>query len=538
VKCVTTCVVTVLLLVLVSACGGSSSSSTGAGSAASRDDDVNGVQAPSPQSGGALTVLMEASYSGAWPTGLDPATNTTGGANQSQMNAIFGQLFQLTEDGKLKPDLATDYKYEDGGKSVLITLRDGVKFTDGTPLDADAFIWNIKRDMDSPCTCKPLWQLKDVSAVDDHTVRIDLKTPNGALVNGMLVSNVNWLASPTAFKKMGPQQFKMKPVGAGPFKVVSNQLSNELVLERNPDYWEQGRPYLDKLTFRSTANDESALQALQAGQAQVYEGMSTPSLLDAYKNAGLTVTKEPSTSPYVVQLNTKAPPFDDKRAREAIYAATNSQLIVEKLFDNAETVTQSFTAPGGLFYQKDVPGYPPYDLDKAKQLVKELGGLKVDFFTLQSPVNTSFMKALQTMWQQAGIETTIHLYTLNGLIQEFQKPNWQAALQTAGAWDPAAGVGVSFRFSSTSPYSGVKDPKVDDLINQGQGSVDPAERKKAYDELGAYIAQNAYAPFLFPLSSYSIATDGVYGPGITTQIPTVAVDAPIQYQNVFRTSGQ
>jgi peptide/nickel transport system substrate-binding protein len=97
---------------------------------------------------------------------------------------------------------------------------------------------------------------------------------------------------------------------------------------------------------------------------------------------------------------------------------------------------------------------------------------------------------------------------------------------------------VSFRFNSTSPYSGVKDPKVDDLINQGQGSVDPAERKKAYDELGAYIAQNAYAPFLFPLSSYSIATDGVFGPGITTQIPTVAVDAPIQYQNVFRTSGQ
>jgi peptide/nickel transport system substrate-binding protein len=538
VKVVTTAVVTMLLLASVSACGGSGSSTTGSGSAASRDDDVNGVEAPAAQSGGDLTVLLEASYSGAWPTGLDPATNTTGGANQSQMNAIFGQLFQLTEDGKLKPDLATDYKYEDGGKSVVITLRDGVKFTDGTPLDADAFIWNIKRDMDSPCTCKPLWQLKDVSKVDDHTVRIDLKTPNGALVNGMLVSNVNWLASPTAFEKMGAQKFKMEPVGAGPFKVVSDKLSNELVLERNPDYWEKGRPYLDKLTFRSTANDESALQALQAGQADVYEGMSTPSLLDAYKNAGLTVTKEPSTSPYVIQLNTKAPPFDDKRARQAIYYATNPDLIVDKLFDNAETVVQSFTAPGGLFYEKDVPGYPTYDLEKAKQLVQELGGLKVDFFTLQSPVNTSFMKALQTMWQEAGIETTIHLYTLNGLIQEFQKPDWQAALQTAGAWDPAAGVGVSFRFNSTSPYSGVKDQKVDDLINQGVGTVDPAGRKKAYDELSAYIAQNAYAPFLFPLSSYSIATKGVYGPGITTQIPTVAVDAPIQYQDVFRTRGQ
>ena len=115
-----------------------------------------------------------------------------------------------------------------------------------------------------------------------------------------------------------------------------------------------------------------------------------------------------------------------------------------------------------------MPGYPAYDLAKAKSFVKQLGGLNVNFFTLASPVNQNFMEALQSLWKEAGINTSIHLYSLAGLIQQFDTKKWQAALQTAGAWDPAAGVGLGFRFLSASPFSGVHDPKLDALILGGR----------------------------------------------------------------------
>ena len=111
--------------------------------------------------------------------------------------------------------------------------------------------------------------------------------------------------------------------------------------------------------------------------------MATPSLVKTYK-AHFTTTQQPATSPYDIQLNTAMPPFNNMNARLAIYYATNAALIDEKLFGNQFQVVQGFTAPGGLFYYPNVPGYPTYDLNKAKQLVKQIGGLSVNFFTLAS----------------------------------------------------------------------------------------------------------------------------------------------------------
>jgi peptide/nickel transport system substrate-binding protein len=245
-----------------------------------------------------------------------------------------------------------------------------------------------------------------------------------------------------------------------------------------------------------------------------------------------TVTEEPATSPYDIQLNTAVPPFNNIKARLAIYYATDASIIDQKLFGNQFQVVQGFTAPGGLFYSATVPGYPTYDLAKAKALVKSLGGLNVNFFTLASPVNQNFMEALQTLWKQAGINASIHLYSLAGLIQQFDTKKWQAALQTAGAWDPAGGVGLGFRFLSASPFSGVHDPNLDKLILGGQAAVDPSQRKALYDQAAAYIAKMAYGPFLFPLASWNVAAHGVQGPGLTTSIPSVVVNTAPLWQDV------
>jgi len=528
-----------LIAAVVTACGGSNSSSSSATSSAasgtsssSSSTSTSSAATGTPKPGGSLTVLELGGYAGAWPAGLDPATNVNGAADQDQMNSIFGQLFQLAEGGKLVPDLAASATPSAGGKSGTFTLRPNLKFSDGTPLDAAAVVSNWKRDLATPCTCKPILPpVKSITAPSPTTVQISMVAPDGAFQNQLLVANLNWIGSPSALKSMGEQAFKIKPVGAGPFTVVSDTLSESLVLKKNPNYWQSGRPYLDNLTFKATADDEAALEAMQSGAAQAYDGMATPSLVSQYKSH-FTTTEQPATSPYDIQLNTAIPPFNNIKAREAIYYATDAAIIDQKLFGNQFQVVQGFTAPGGLFYYPNVPGYLTYDVNKAKQLVQQIGGLNVNFFTLASPVNQNFMEALQTLWKDAGINTSIHLYSLAGLIQQFVSKKWQAALQTAGAWDPAAGVGLGFRFLSASPFSGVHDPKLDALILGGQGVVDPTGRDKLYQQAAQYIAKNADGPFLFPLASWNVAVHGVQGPGLTTVIPSVVVNTPPQWQSV------
>jgi peptide/nickel transport system substrate-binding protein len=302
------------------------------------------------------------------------------------------------------------------------------------------------------------------------------------------------------------------------------------VLKKNPGYWQPGRPYLNSLTFKSVGSDEAGYEAMLAGEGQVYIDMSTPSLL---KQAAqhFHVQNQAGTSPYDLQLNTLAPPFNNKAAREAIYAATDFAPILQHVFDSLYPKAQGFTGPGGICYEQNVPGYPPYDLAKAKQLVKQLGGLTVQLGTIQNLVAQETTEALQT-----GIKTTIHNYPLASLIQTFTSGKWQAMVQTAGSYDPAAGVGVGFRFMSTSPFSGVHDPHLDALLNQATATLSMSQRCSLYNQAAAYIAQQAYGPFFFSFSPANISANGVSGPGLTTALPPIVVTATTLWEDISASS--
>ncbi|TNC23598.1 ABC transporter substrate-binding protein [Amycolatopsis alkalitolerans] len=514
---------------LVAACGGGQAAST--------------TPAGPPKRGGTLTVLELSSFAGVWPSGLDPATNTTGAANLSLMTAIFGGLFRLSanDDGSnahVEPDLAGGYDVSPDAKTVRITIRDGVKFSDGTPFDAEAVAFNFTRDVKSTCTCAPKWPLApDGISTEGNTVVLKFTRPYAPVINAMLVSNANWIASPTALRQLGPDRFKVTPVGAGPFKVENDVLSSELRLTRNESYYHQGRPYLDKLIFKSIGGDQAAYQAVQAGQAQAYEGMvTTPLIQQAENDKRVTLTLQPANSPYVIQFNTKIPPLNDQRAREAIYYATDVEAIRKGLFRDLSPASQTFTAPGGLFYHPTVPGYRTFDLAKAKALVSQLGGLSVDLGTLKSYVAEQVITALKSQWEAAGIHVTMHSDELNAQIQQYNSGKWQIQLATSGAWDPAAGTGVGFRFLSGRPFSGVDDPQLDSLLNQAEAVTDPARRDALYQQAGKLMSDKAYAPFLLAGPRGNLAAPGVYGPGLTTKIPPLVVNNGIHWDSVWRSS--
>jgi peptide/nickel transport system substrate-binding protein len=536
------CALAASVLLIATACG--SSGGNGNGSKSPGNNGTTGGASSStagtPQRGGSVTDLLDAGFSGSWPQGLDPGTSAA--AAYSQYMAIFGGLFMLQADPDGSNAKVAGYQAASGtispdATTLTIKLKPGIKFSDGTPLDAQAVIWNWERDDKSTCTCKPQWQLRKkdpFTSPDPLTAVIHLAQPSAALLHNFPVSNVNWIVSPTAFKKMGEKAFTVKPVGAGPFTVVSDRLSTKLVLKRNPNFFIKGQPYLDNLTFQSITGDQPAYQALLAGQAQAFEGMSTPPVIaQAQKSDKLTVTLQPGTSPYLVHFNTNIAPFNNIKAREAMYYATDWNAISKGLFGSAPggapIVVQGFTTPADLYYHQKTPGYRTYDLAKAKALVKELGGIKVQLITTDVYTANEVVKALQTQWQKAGMTVTVKALQLNPLIKALTGGKWQAELGTAGAWDPGAGVGIGFRFSSTSPFTGVKDKKLDSLINQAAATAVDAQRDTGYQAVAKYISDKAYGMFGFAFANANVVTKGLQGPGLTTQVPALAVDSPVNW---------
>ena len=490
------------------------------------------------------TVLLAAEFAGAWPTGLDPATNTTAGANTSLMNAIFGGLFQLTadEDGsnpRITGVLASGYEIADDGRTIVVRLREGLRFSDGTPLDAEAVRFNIERNLRSPCVCAPTaWPWEEHEPVRVRgplDVELRFSRPFAAVMSTFPTMNINWIASPTAIESMSEDEFRLRPVGAGPFRVVSNQLSSRLVLERNPYWWQPGRPYLDRLVFQSIGSEQAAYNALLAGDADAFEGLTSIRLIElAEADRRLRVTRQPATSPYVVQLNTSSAPFDDQRAREAIYYATDAEAIRVGVFNSRYPISQAFTARGGRFHVDVVPGYRGYAPERARAIVDELGGLRITLGTLRSAVAEQIVTALQSQWRRVGIDVEIEVYDIARLVQEFQSGHWHAMLQTAGSFDPEAVSGVSSRFRSDRPFTGVKDRVLDDLLERAAGTFDEEKRARLYAEAARHISDRAYAPFLLAYAPAQLSRGTLEGPGLTTPIPPLLVNTGILWHEVRR----
>ena len=539
----------------VAACSSSGSSSNN--TSASSSPSIGAISAAPVKAGGSITVLEGKGFSGDWPFGLDPATNTDGSADQDYMTAVFGQLFELGGNGQIQPDLATSYAFSNGAKTITINLRQGVKFSDGSPFNAAAVVWNWDRDF-GPLAVKagiaPAWIIarsnpknpnsapaaSAITATGPYTVQVNLLVPDGGFINQLFDTIPMWIASPTAVQKEGETKFAQYPVGAGPFVVVSDSYSDQIVVKKNPLYWQEGRPYLQSVTFKSVSGDEAAYEAMLAGQGQVYEDMSTTQLLnEAAKQPSVQELNELGTSPYDLQLNTAVAPFNNPKAREAIYAATNFAPILQHIFGNRYPVTESFTGPGGICYEPTVPGYQGYNPTLAKQLIASTGLDKVTFqlgTINSSPVAIETTEALRTEWEALGMKVTIASWNLTELIAAFEAnhgKSWQSMIQTAGAFDPSSGVGVGFRFDSLSPFSGVHDPKLDTLLNEAQAPTNLSARCGYYNQAAEYIAKNYYGPFYFTFSPANLSVKGIGGPGLTTALPAVAVAPTIPWEDVY-----
>jgi peptide/nickel transport system substrate-binding protein len=473
-----------------------------------------------PRHGGTLTVLLNSGFLGTWAN-LDPPLDPAPATDGDLFMAIDGSLFEQGNKGAIIPDLATGYHFSDGGAAVTIELRKGVVFSDGTPFNAQAEAYNITRDLNPKyaCDCDVYFPVSSVTTPNDYTVVLHLTKAFSPIIEAFPGSTPDYIISPTALSKTPEKEFSLKPIGAGPFEVVSDTPDSLLVLKRNPDYWQKGHPYLNELVFKSVGSDESAYDALVANEAQMEEEVATYSVVQtAKRQSSIQITTIPSGGSTGIQLNTAVAPFNNILAREAVYYATDPAALDKALIGGTGTVSESGDGPGSLFPDLKVPGYRTYDLAKAKALVKQLGGLSFSYGTEQGP-GLEQAEALQAQWQAAGMHVTLDSYDLIALVQAFHSNKWQALTGGGGGTDPAIGEGsMGWRFFSSGPFTGVHDNTLDAMIDQGSSQGTLSARAATYKAIFEYVSKEAYEPFLYAAPFYNMALRTVHGPGVTSPI--------------------
>jgi peptide/nickel transport system substrate-binding protein len=464
------------------------------------------------KSGGALNIVAVTSQ---WP-GLDPATDTQDAADYAYLAAIYGELIELQPGGTIDPDELSSWAYSNHNATLTLTIRKGVKFTDGNPLTAAVVAWSINRDLEPqfanigdvnfPLTSQGAY------AVGNKVIMNTAQADTG-LAYAFVDEAPNYTVDETALNSMGETAYAQNPVGAGPFKVVSNEASASLVVAKNPGYWEKGHPLVNSITWTNVGTDQSAISALQTGEDQLATLVTTIPLINQAPSEGLVVTRLPQTVDEFIALNTLHAPFNNILAREAVEYATDSAALVGDLYPGSGyKLIQSETAPGQHSYVKTNKYYLGYNLQKAQALVQQLnasspgGKFTVD---LSTTTNSAFwineVQAIATMWGDAGITVVIQDYSLQQMLGITFSGAWQAIDENWGpSVDPTINDGQFFKGGAA--FSGVNDPTLNGLLAQSAGFNNPVKLTQIYGEIANLMNKQVYAVWMYAKNNFDIAT--------------------------------
>lgn len=451
--------------------------------------------AAEPKRGGALAVGLAQD-----PALIDPIR--TGTFTERQLaTPVYEALFDIAPDGSAVPFLVESYTVSDDVRTWRFKLRPGIKFHDGTPLDAAAVLANFDRTSDPANRCRCLSQtqeFKEWKAIDPLTVELTLKAPNAALPT-VLADAPGTMVSPAALKA-DPQGIGTKPVGTGPFRFVEWVRNSRIVFERNPDYWQQGKPYLDRLVFRGMQNSETREAAFKSGQTDIILQPSMHFVSQAKSDKRVDVHSPAGFGTDGVYFNLRKPPLDDLRVRKALAHAMNRDLLIRTLGFGIQTPAYSPFGRGMASIKQPIDVYPKYDPEQARKLVQEYG--KPVAFTLSynnDPATRHLVQSLQEMWAKVGITTTLEPFDQNRLVQNMVTKQFEAAMfRFTGRADPHVNVWsfLHSQFADVTPssnYGGIKNERIDVLLEQGKNTVDPAKRSEIYTELARILATDVMA---------------------------------------------
>jgi peptide/nickel transport system substrate-binding protein len=462
------------------------------------------------------------------PTTLDPA-NTIIAGDIYTLDKILEPLFVTSPAGKLVPWLASSYTVSSDKKTFTFDLRRGVKFSDGTPLTADDVVFSINRtrkDSAGPLSFLD-YAITDIEAKGTGSVTFKLSSPWAPFISDISVFANAIL--PANFGGRSETDFFKAPVGTGPFTVSSfTPDASSLTLQRNPNYWQAGKPYLDAVEFLYVDNDNQRVLQAQGGQVHIIDTVPPANVSSLKSSSSLSVDLFPAWQVDLLVMNEKLPQFADRHVRRAItYAIDRPALVHAASFGTAK--------PGGSFFPPSLEYYAAgtpvlsYSLTAAKS---ELAKSKYPkgFATkllIDGGVQkwVTFAQIIKAQLQSIGIDVTITPLDHSAFESTFQKEDYEMfidyAINDISDPDEMASFEIDVKNGGSQSYwSNYDNPAAISLVHQAEAEYDSAKRADLYAEIQRIVAEDApfvaldYPPYIYAVSKqvqgFTVNPGGAY----------------------------
>jgi peptide/nickel transport system substrate-binding protein len=447
----------------------------------------------------------------------DPNTLFPWKATQFQavniLQNIYGTLTEFDKDLNVVPGLATEWKVSDDGLSATFTLRDGVKFADGSDFDSadvKASLDKIKDPTTAAVAAATLANVTSVEAPDPKTVVLHLSAPDASLLANLASVNMAILSSDDT-----EQTLNTAPNGTGPFKYDTRVASQSLKLDRNDAYW--GDPAtLASVTFQIIPDETSIVSAMQAGNVQMAV-LNDPVVAQTAATGTIKVEKTPQLSYHALQLNATRDVLSDVNVRLAIQCAVDRDQVLQTAALGEGEVTGPITSPAYLSDPKDRP-CPTRDLDKAKQYLSKAGksgGVTIDTIVSQGEYATSVNEAqnLKSQLADAGITLNLEVLESGAYVDRWTAGDFDAAVAlNGGRPDPDGMYGRYFTSTGNlNKVAGYSSPTLDQLFAEGKATSDPDARKDIYKKVSEELEDNAAWIWMFTSYTYTAENSTVHG---------------------------
>lgn len=463
--------------------------------------------------GGSITVGQELDIPGFDPlkVGVYDTSGFTAAAS------IFDTLTTLDDKGEVQPKLALSWSHSDDFKTWTFNLRPGVKFHDGTPFNAQAVKENFDRQKDPANKCRCAFYIASiisVQAVDELTVVYNFSDPavNFPAVQTIQSSN-NVMQSPSAWKTKG-DDYNRNPVGTGPYILKSWTAGDRIVLEKNPDYWNKGHPYLDRIILKPLPDAQSRFASLQSGEADVIwdDEYDADNIQKAQKDPKLTVHSYTGSGAQVYAFNTKTPPLDDVRVRQALVMALDRKKMSQAITNGlAKSATNPYGSGSWVKCKDD--GALPEDVEKAKALIKDYGK-PVEFKMIVSatPRGRTVGQVLQQFWKRVGANMEIEqidqaTIVPRAFMRQFQMTPWRIV----DLADPDPQMYANFHTGSPVALANYSDPELDRLLEHARTIADNDKRSEDYCAISRLINKEAIWFWTFQNTYYALSSTRVKG---------------------------
>jgi peptide/nickel transport system substrate-binding protein len=517
----------VALTLLLAACGDDDGEAEGPDDTSAPETpdttEDDGTSDDEPQYGGRIVIGLEAEAAG-----YVPGLTATGTSSASIDYAIYDALVVINAEGDFEPYLAESIESNDDLTEWTFTLRSGIEFHDGTPLNAEAIAWNYENlhraEGSLTASAMNTAGLETVEAVDELTVVYTLSGPNAAFPD-LLTGRVGMPASPTAFESMGLDDFGSRPVGTGPFVVQSWTPDDRIVLTRNENYWgtdQNGNqlPYLDEVEFRPLPDEDSRFQSLLADDVQIIQttrGYSGKRIIEAAEDGSIGANPAAGNIAGASIFNTARPPLDDVRVRTAMVMASDSEgIAIAQGYDGITSPATQFTSSDSPWYSSVAADAFPGgegDIEGARELLQEYiddpdrsdglapgSRLSIRYQCPPEPSLQDMAQVLQNTWNEIGIDVqliAVEQPTLISNVLGSADDGWVGDWDTS-CWrvgtndDPLAYVSNYFGPVETTVTNFVNftDPEITEQIQILRESADFGERYAALERINVIANEN------------------------------------------------